>query len=132
VLNEADLFEAACVTGRKTIVDDNGGRLEIGAPADIIILDIRRMMQDRILPSPPKNMLSLLLSRMSKKDIVKVIIAGRTIVNEGKCVTVDLPALNERLLTEARANALGEADNGRVERLRTAVEKFYCCGYHYV
>jgi 5-methylthioadenosine/S-adenosylhomocysteine deaminase len=132
VLNEADLFDAACVTGRKTIVDDSGGRLNVGAPADIIILDVRRMMQDRVRPSSPNNMLSLLLSRMSKKDIVKVIIAGRTIVSDGKCVTVDLPALNEQLLAEARANASSMDDNGRIERLRTAVDKFYCCGYHRV
>ncbi len=132
VLNEADLFEAACVTGRKTIVDDGGGRLDVGAPADLLILDVRRMMQDRVRSSPSNNMLSLLLSRMSKKDIVRVIVAGRTIVSEGKCVTVDLSALNERLLAEARANASSEDDSGRIERLRTAVDKFYCCGYHRV
>ena len=59
-----------------------------------------------------------------------MIIAGRTIVSEGKCVTVDLPTLNEQLLTEARANVLLEEDNGRIERIRAAVEKYYCCGYH--
>ncbi|CAF4906488.1 unnamed protein product, partial [Rotaria sp. Silwood1] len=48
ILSEADLFEAACVTGRKTIVDDGGGRVEVGAPADIIILDVRRMLQARV------------------------------------------------------------------------------------
>ncbi|CAF3862244.1 unnamed protein product [Rotaria sordida] len=132
VLNEADLFEAACVTGRKTIIDDGGGRLEVGAPADFIILDVRRMMHDRVRSSPPKNMLSLLLSRMSKKDIVRVIVAGRTIVNEGKCITVDLPELNERLIAEARINGSSEDDNGQIERIRTAVEKFYCCGFHRV
>lgn len=130
VLKEADLFDAACVTGRKTIVDDNGGRLEVGTPADIIILDLRRIMHDRVRPLPPKYMLPLLLSRMSKKDIVRVIVAGRTIVNDGRCVSVDLPTLKKQLLEEARINASSEDDNGQIERIMTAVEKFYCCGCH--
>ena len=65
VLKEADIFDAACVTGRQTIVDDDGGRLEVGAPADFIVLDVRRIMQDRLISSPPKSILPLLLSRMT-------------------------------------------------------------------
>lgn len=133
LLEEADVYKAACVTGRKTIVQDEGGQLNIGAPADLIIVDIRRIIQDRLRPSMPKDLLPLMFVRMTKGDIVKVIVAGRTIVSNGNCMTVDLPTLTERLWSEARMKVsnldLDEIDQ-RVERLRAAIKKFYSCNYH--
>ena len=130
VLSVADVFHAACVTGRRTIVNDDGGRLDVGVPADLLIVDASRMLQDRVRQSLPKDMLPLLLTRMTKKDIVRVIVAGRTVVNDGRCVTIDLPSLEKQLVAQARLTASSDDDYARVERMQRAVEKFYACGCH--
>jgi 5-methylthioadenosine/S-adenosylhomocysteine deaminase len=124
--NTADLFESACVTGRYSITgDDGGGRMLAGAPADFIVLDTQRLYSD-VLDPTRSDELNLILARASKRDIQRVVIAGRTVAQDGKCVTVDLPALEARLLDEARqAMHAAPVDAAAVARLRDAVAHYY-------
>jgi cytosine/adenosine deaminase-related metal-dependent hydrolase len=129
VLTPAQLFDAACVAGRRTVTADGGGRLERDAPADVLVLDLAAMMAD--LVDDGIDPLDLMLTRMSKRHVRRLVVAGRTIVEEGRCVSVDLPALQAELLAEARAGwAERRPDTARIGRLQTAIRHFYACGCH--
>lgn len=130
VLSEADLFDAACVHGRRTVTgDDGGGRISAGAPADLMVLDLAAMSADMVADA--LDPIDLLLTRMTKRHLRRLVVAGRTVVEDGRCVTVDLPALEADLLGEARAGwAAAPPDTARTHRLQTAMRRFYACGCH--
>ncbi len=129
ILGPADLFRAACVDGRRTVVADDGGRLVPGAPADLMVLDLAAMGADMI--DPAVDPLDLILTRMSKAHLRQLVVAGRTIVADGRCVTVDRPALEGRMVAEARAGwAASPPDDARLGRLQKAIRRFYACGCH--
>ena len=129
VLTPPMVFHAACVVGRRTVTADGGGRLEPGAPADVLVLDFAAMAADLVDDSIDPT--ELLLTRMSKRHVRSLVVAGRTIVQEGRCVSVDLPGLQAELLAEARAGrAAARPDTARIARLQTAIRRFYACGCH--
>ena len=129
LLGPGDLFRAACIDGRRTVVADDGGRLMPGAPADLMVLDLAAMGGDMI--DPAVDPLDLMLTRMSKAHLRRLVVAGRTIVADGRCVTVDRPALEARLVAEARAGwAASPPDDARHGRLQKAIRRFYACGCH--
>ncbi|MBB5752696.1 amidohydrolase family protein [Prosthecomicrobium pneumaticum] len=129
VLTPERLFEAAFVDGRRTIVGDGGGRLAVGAPADLIVLDYGRMAPD--LLDPTVDPIVPLLTRATRRFIRQVVVGGRTVVEDGACVSVDRGALEAELIAEARAAwaAAPPDDAARAARKR-AVRHFYGCGCH--
>jgi putative selenium metabolism protein SsnA len=67
------------------------GRLEAGAPADVVVMDYR--------PPTPLNEGNLgghLLFGLDRSHVRSVMVAGRWIVREGRIVTVDAPAVFAR------------------------------------
>jgi cytosine/adenosine deaminase-related metal-dependent hydrolase len=130
VLSRGDLFEAATVHGRATVVGgDGGGRLEIGAPADIAVLDLAAMSDDLI--TPHFDIADLLLTRMAKRHLRRLIVGGRTIVADGRCVSVDRPALERALRAAAKAGrAAAPPDDWRIARLQQAIAAYYRAGLH--
>ena len=129
ILTPGDLVRAACIDGRRTVVADDGGRLVPGAPADLMVVDLAAMGGDMI--DPAVDPLNLMLTRMSKAHLRKLVVAGRTIVADGRCVTVDRLALQARIVAEARADwAANPPDDARFGRLQTAIRLFYACGCH--
>lgn len=96
-----DFFNAACRDSRLGITGpDGGGYLAPGSPADILVLDTRRIQAD-VLPHARASELELVLARATKRDIAQLVVSGRSVVENARCVTVDLPALEARLLSEA-------------------------------
>jgi cytosine/adenosine deaminase-related metal-dependent hydrolase len=129
VLTPDRLFQAACVDGRRTIVADDGGRIVVGAPADLVVLDLADMWPD--LVDDAIDPLDLLLTRMTKRHLRQLVVAGRRIVENGRCVTVDRPALEAKLWSEARTGwAKLPPDTRRLNRLQGAIRRFYACGCH--
>jgi cytosine/adenosine deaminase-related metal-dependent hydrolase len=129
-LDEAELFEAANLVGRRTILGkDGGGQLAVGAPADLLLLDLDEITRDCV--HDDHDVLDLLLTRMTKRHIRQSIIGGRLAFDAGACAGVDRPAL-ERALTEDARRALAAAppDTARIARLQQAVDGFYRCGCH--
>ena len=124
----AALFDAACVQGRHSITgDDGGGRLQPGAPADVLVLDTQRITRDRVHADKP-DLLELLLGRATRRDIVQLVVAGRTLVQDGRCISVDLPALEQALTAEARAAAAAlPPDTAAIARLRQALRAHLAC-----
>jgi len=125
------LFAAACVDGRRSVLgDDGGGRIAVGAPADLLLLDSRRFSRDCLAPGRDQ-WLALMLTRMRAEDIAALYIGGRAVAVGGRACGVDLPALEAELTALARAaRALAPPDEGRIGRLRAGVEDYYKAGCH--
>ena len=130
VLDPGMVFDAACIAGRRTVLgEDGGGRIAVGAPADFITVDWARMTRDMAFDAVEP--MALLLNRMSKGYLDRLVVGGRTIVAGGRCVTVDLPAMEAELTAAARAGwAAAAPDQPLLSRLQAAIGAFYRCGCH--
>jgi cytosine/adenosine deaminase-related metal-dependent hydrolase len=129
-LDAGQLFDAACLTGRRSVTASPGGRLAPGMAADFLLLDRRRISADCLDPEGAE-LLPLLLTRMTKQDIDQLVVAGRVVARRGASTLVERPALERALLAEARAaSAAAPPDHARIARLQQAVEGFYACGCH--
>jgi len=114
----AALFQAVCVQGRRSVTD-------APADADLLVLDTTRIARDRVQADRP-SLLDLVVARATKQDIRHLFVGGRSVVRDGRCHSVDLPALETALLAEARkAWQDTPPDSGAIERLHHAV-----CQYH--
>jgi cytosine/adenosine deaminase-related metal-dependent hydrolase len=124
------LFRAVLVDGRRSIVgEDGGGRIAAGAPADVAILDLAAMSTDVLEGASPP--LDVLLTRMTKAYLRGLIVAGRAIVADGRCITVDRAALEAELLDQARAGwSRNPPDLAALGRLQGALRRYYACGCH--
>jgi cytosine/adenosine deaminase-related metal-dependent hydrolase len=128
-LDAARVFQAACVDGRRTVTSDEGGTLAPGAAADVMVLDLAAMSHD-VLPGACEP-LDLILTRATKRHLHRLIVAGRSIVEKGRIVTVDLPGLEAALLHEARANwHFSTERRSEIATLQNAIGRFYQCGCH--
>jgi 5-methylthioadenosine/S-adenosylhomocysteine deaminase len=102
-------FDALMRTGRESITGpDNGGLLEEGRPADMVIVNT-----DRVLPYeiPDAILPELLLTRLTRRDVRTLVVNGNTIVDKGKCQTIpqedmekELHDIVRRALTQATAS----------------------------
>lgn len=129
-LSQTGLFEALCRTGRRTITgEDGGGVIAAGAPADILVLDAAAMLPDAC--GREVDVMDLLLTRMTKRHVKALIVGGREIVRDARCTSVDLPALEAELYSQARKGAAAApVDPARMARLQAAVKAFYRSGAH--
>jgi cytosine/adenosine deaminase-related metal-dependent hydrolase len=124
------LLQAATVDGRRAILgEDRGGRIEVGAPADLLVLDYAAMSQDVL--SANEDPLTVLLTRATRKHIRRLVVGGRTVVADGRCVTVDRPALEAELIAEARAAwDRSPPDDALPRDLKKHIRHYYGCGCH--
>jgi cytosine/adenosine deaminase-related metal-dependent hydrolase len=129
-LSQTGLFEALCQTGRRTITgEDGGGVIAAGAPADILVLDAAAMLPDAC--GREVDLMDLLLTRMTKRHVKALIVGGREIVRDATCTSVDLPALEAELYSQARrAAAETSVDAACMARLQAAVMDFYRSDAH--
>jgi cytosine/adenosine deaminase-related metal-dependent hydrolase len=131
VLTAERLFHAASVDGRRAVKgEDGGGRLVPHAPADLILLDYAAMTAD--LLDPATDATTVLLTRATRQHIRRLIVGGRTIVEDGRCTGVDRAALEAELVAEARASwASRRPDDAIVAPLRATIRRYYGCGCHF-
>ena len=126
------MLKMAFHTGRYSVTNkDDGGALAPGAPADILVLDWDAIDTERLRSDlDPRD---LLFGRSAMRHIHELIVAGRTIVQDGRVTGVDYPALLDDLLARLRA---GMAQNAglaaALAELERAVESHYaadapCC-----
>ena len=97
----AELFALAIRNGRRTTGAPGNGELVVGSPADYVVIDLDRLDRDRIMPVDP---MALLFARGNASLVQEVVVAGRTIVRDGVCLGVDLPAIEQELRSLYRAN----------------------------
>jgi cytosine/adenosine deaminase-related metal-dependent hydrolase len=107
-VSRADMLTSAWCNGRISVLNvGDGGRLETGEPADLILLDWSRIDDDRLKPDlDPRD---LLFSRATARHIEEVIVGGKTIVRNGHVLGIDYPAMLQDLLARFRAGMSGNA-----------------------
>jgi cytosine/adenosine deaminase-related metal-dependent hydrolase len=94
-------LNAVLVNGRRSVTNkDEGGVLGAGAPADILLLDWNTLDADRLRTD--LDPLDLLFARATARHIKEVIVAGKTIVRDGRVLGIDHAAMNEDLLGRLR------------------------------
>lgn len=97
-----EFFGLAIRNGRRATGAPGTGELAVGAPADFVTIDLDRLDRDQIMPVDP---VELLFARGNASMVRNVVVDGNTIVSEGRCVGIDLPAIEQELRGIYRANA---------------------------
>jgi cytosine/adenosine deaminase-related metal-dependent hydrolase len=97
----AQLFSLVVRNGRRATGAPGSGELVAGNPADYVVIDLDRLDRDRIMPVDP---MTLLFARGNASLVKEVVVAGETIVGDGVCAGVDLPAIEQELRAMYRAN----------------------------
>jgi cytosine/adenosine deaminase-related metal-dependent hydrolase len=122
-LDRGDPFDMAMRNGRLGIVgEDGGGRIEIGSPADLLLLG---GMGETIDP------VTFVLERASKAHVDRVIVAGREVVAQGRCTGIDARAMEQVMFAAGRTEMLhNPPDELRIARMQAAVTAFYAAGCH--
>ena len=98
----SEFLGLAIANGRKEPARLGTGALVSGAPADFVTIDLDRLDRDQIMPV---DAIDLLFARGNASLLRDVVVDGRTIVSEGRCTGVDLPAVEQELRGIYRANA---------------------------
>ena len=99
-MTHAAALRAACSTGRTALGLPDGGVLEVGMPADLLILDLDGLDRDALMPVPAKD---LLFARATAAHVVEVWASGRQVVREGHVLGSDLEAAETSLRAAYRA-----------------------------
>lgn len=97
----AEMFALAIRSGRSATGAPGSGELSAGHPADFVVIDLDRLDRDQIMPVDP---MALLFARGNASLVRDVVVAGKTIVRDGRCSGVDLPAIERELRAMYRAN----------------------------
>jgi len=101
------MLRMAFQTGRLSITNkDDGGALAPGAPADILVLDWDAVDAERLRAD--LDPCDLLFARTTMRHIHELIVAGRSVVREGRVLGIDYPAMRDDLLARLRA-AMGQS-----------------------
>lgn len=87
-----DVFNAATIGGAKALGRDDIGRLCEGAKADIVIINTQNMEF-----SPLRDPIKVLVYTADSHNIDKVIVDGKTLVEEGHVLGVDEEKLREQM-----------------------------------
>jgi len=128
-ISRTELCDAAFVNARRTITPAIGGAVEPGMAGDIMLLAYRAMAAD-VLDGAASE-LDVILARGRKEYLRKLVVAGRTIVEDGVVRSVDLAALEAELMAQAQAAwPPAQASSELRRRHQAALARFYGCGCH--
>jgi len=107
-VDRATMLTRALRTGRVSVLNHgDGGRLAVGEPADLLLLDWDAIDDDRLRPDV--DPLDLVFARATSRHIREMIVGGRTTVHRGKVMGIDFPAMREELHDRLRAAMAGNA-----------------------
>jgi len=107
VVKAIDVVRMATRDGAKAMLRDDLGSLEVGKTADIIVLDFKKPHL-----TPLYNVYSHLVYSTNGEEVETVIIAGKTIMEERKILTLD----EEKVIDDA--NKFAEKIKKEVEHLK--------------
>ncbi|QQP87574.1 amidohydrolase family protein [Skermanella sp. TT6] len=130
-IDETAMLRIALANGRAAVTGrDEGGAIEPGAPADLLLLDAGKLDSDRLVPDlSPRD---LLFARAGAGHVAEVIVAGRTIVRRGKVTGIDHDAVQAELLDRLRHGIRGnDALRAALPELGRALHRHFgaapCC-----
>lgn len=123
-LSPRDVFEmATCGSARALGLHEITGDIRPGLAADLVFLDL-----GSVNFTPLNDPLYQLVFAEEGRSITRVMVGGRTVVEDGRLTTIDYPALRARL--NDRAREIFAANAPRKEML-AAIEPFvkqFCVG----
>jgi cytosine/adenosine deaminase-related metal-dependent hydrolase len=99
VVERGDWLAGVVANGRFANGAPGDGALKVGAPADILILDLDRLDRDAVMPVEP---IDLVFARATAAHVDRLIVAGKDIVRDGTLVNVDLDGTEAALRQEYR------------------------------
>jgi cytosine/adenosine deaminase-related metal-dependent hydrolase len=131
-MDRTTMLKMAMRNGRLSVMNkDEGGSLAAGQPADILLLDWNAVDDDRLRDDlDPRD---LLFARAKACHIRELIVAGRTVVRDGKVLGIDFAAMTNELIERLRsAMATSAAFAAALLDLERAVVQHYeseppCC-----
>ncbi len=94
-----DWLAAIVANGRRANGAPGSGALEIGEPADALVLDLDRLDRDAVMAVEP---IDLLFARATAAHIDALYVGGREIVADGRLTGVDLAAVERELRAQYR------------------------------
>lgn len=98
-LSPCDALQCAAVTGRAGLGLAPGGVLDVGMPADVLLLDLAAMDWDNLMSVP---WIHYLFTRGCKEHIRQIYSKGQLVFDNGLPVGVDLQLLHARLRSDYR------------------------------
>jgi 5-methylthioadenosine/S-adenosylhomocysteine deaminase len=90
---------------------DEIGSLEVGKQADVILVDLRELSLSPVLDGPVRNIVPNLVYNARGHEVKTVMVAGRTLMREGRVLTMDEHAVREEAQAAAQAIARRVAEN---------------------
>ena len=120
----------ALETGRAALGAPEGGRLTPGAAADLVVLDRAALDDDAMIELDP---IDLVFARAARRHLRELIVAGRSIVQGGRVVGVDLDAAHREMRDQFRAGLDARAGfRAALPAFEEAVRRHYtmrlgCC-----
>jgi cytosine/adenosine deaminase-related metal-dependent hydrolase len=124
-VNENDILTVASKTGRLSVTNSaEGGIIEAGAPADLLLVDYDALDDDALRDD--LDPVDLLFSRATARHMSELIVAGRTVVKDGRVLGVDLEAARKEVMLRMRAGqpsmasfaaALSQLDRALAEQM---------------
>jgi cytosine/adenosine deaminase-related metal-dependent hydrolase len=107
----------AVEAGREVVGAPAGGVLAAGAAADLLVVDRAALDRDALAEVEP---LDLLFARGRSGHVRELIVAGRTVVRDGRVLGVDLDAAHAELRARYRA---GLGSRSRLQAAMPAMER---------
>jgi cytosine/adenosine deaminase-related metal-dependent hydrolase len=124
-MSHAQAWQIASRYGRYSVSGVvSNGRIAAGEVADLLLLDGSAFMEDRIFNDV--EVFDFVLARATARHIRKVIVGGRTIVDNGQLTGIDYQAVMSEVLAELRGK-IDQQDSWRrtVRELDVALKPFY-------
>lgn len=129
-LDPAALFAAALARGPRIVTGaDDFGAIAPGRPADILLLDYAAMSADMIEEVCEET--DVLLARAAAEHVRALVVAGRSVVADGKLTGLDLGVAERELGAAARGFAPQLATlRPTLAAFRAGLRRFYAAGGH--
>jgi cytosine/adenosine deaminase-related metal-dependent hydrolase len=118
-ITREEAVQTAVGNGRFAVTNvGDGGVIAAGAAADMLLLDWAALDNDALCEEiEPIN---ILFSRATARQIRELIVAGRTVVKDGQVLGIDLPAIRQEVLSQARS---GMAKNAALVTALSALDQ---------
>ena len=121
-----DWLSAIVANGRRANGAPGSGGLDVGEPADALVLDLDRLDRDAVLETAP---LDYLFARATAAHIDALYVAGRRIVAHGQPTGIDLAAVETALRAQVRERLPARAEflDAWGPIAQTMTKYFGCC-----
>lgn len=101
----------------------NLGALAVGYQADVVLVDLTRVISPWV--APEADPLTLTLYRASARDVDTVLIAGEVVVQDGRVLTIDEKSVAQEFAAGVARQGYPVEENALVEALTPHIEKYY-------